>query len=210
MIVRGTPFGFDSMHDDNNSDTTQILLELCNRQPDAAERLMPVVYDELKGLAVAAMRRERPDHTLQPTALVNEAFLRLIDQERVKWRGRAHFCAIAATMMRRILVNHARNRVAMKRGNGISRIPLHDELVAVDSASEVDVLDFDQLLTELAELNPRHANVIELRFFTGLSIAETAEVLDVSEWTIKNDWRVARVWLLMKLNSESKAENLHR
>lgn len=168
---------------------------------------MPLVYDELKGLAVAAMRRERANHTLQPTALVNEAFLLLIDQQRVEWQGRAHFCAIAATMMRRILVNHARNRAAQKRGGGVSRLPLHDELAAVHSTSEVDVLDLDRLLIELEERNSRHAKVIELRFLTGLSIAETAEVLDVSEWTIKNDWRVARAWLLMRLEDKIDPED---
>lgn len=192
------------MNSNDTINTTQILLDLCDGQPDAADRLTPHVYDELKTLAVAAMRRERNDHTLQPTALVNEAFLRLVNQERVEWQGKAHFCAVAAHTMRRILISHARKKTAEKRGGkNACRIPLHDDLCAARPEQDVDVLELDRLLCELEQLLPRHARVIELRFFTGLTIDETALALGVSDWTIKNDWRVARAWLLDRLDGES-------
>lgn len=182
--------------------TTQILAELCDQRPDAADRLMPRVYDELRRIAAGAMRHERRDHTLQPTALVNEAYMRLIDQNQVKWEGRAHFCAVASNLMRRILIDHARSRNAEKRGGKSGRIPMHDELVAVSQNDEIDVLELDRLLVELSGLNERHAKVIELRFFGGLTIDETAIALDVSDWTVKSDWRVARAWLLARMSED--------
>lgn len=190
---------------DEVAETTDILLALSGPSPDAAERLMPRVYEELKRIAEGAMRRERKDHTLQPTALVNEAFLRLIDGTRVQWQSRAHFFAVAATVMRRILVSHARSRGAQKRGGDGNRIPLHDEMAAVRGQADVDVLELDTLLDALAELNERHAKVVELRFFADLTIEEVAESLGVSDWTVKNDWRVARAWMLKQLDTSHEA-----
>ncbi|MEL6108081.1 MAG: sigma-70 family RNA polymerase sigma factor [Planctomycetota bacterium] len=187
------------------AETTEILLALAERSPEAADRLVPRVYEELKRIAEAVMRRERKDHTLQPTALVNEAFLRLIDGTRIRWQSRAHFFAVAATVMRRILVNHARGRGAQKRGGDGSRIPLHNEIAVVCDESDVSVLELDALLDQLAELNERHAKVVELRFFADLTIEEVAESLGVSDWTVKNDWRVARAWMLRQLDGQAPA-----
>ncbi|MEO1527400.1 MAG: sigma-70 family RNA polymerase sigma factor [Planctomycetota bacterium] len=188
---------------DSVAETTEILLAMGDNDPGAAERLMPRVYEELKRIAEGAMRRERKDHTLQPTALVNEAFLRLVDATRIEWQGRAHFFAVAAKMMRRILVSHARGRSAQKRGGDGNRIPIHNEMAVVHSTTDVDVLELDALLDQLAELNERHARVIELRFFAGLTIEEVAESLGISDWTVKNDWRVARAWLLRQLDGQT-------
>lgn len=188
------------LHSDSEQ-TTLILRELCQQRPGAAERLMTHLYDELKEMAVHAMKRERSDHTLQPTALVNEAFLRLINQEQMEWQGRAHFFAVAATTMRRVLISHARKRNSIKRGGKDScRIPLHDELCTADGEPDIDILMLNDLLEELEQLHARHARIIELRFFAGLSISEAAIALGVSDWTVKNDWRTARAWLLSRLD----------
>jgi RNA polymerase sigma factor (TIGR02999 family) len=184
-------------------ETTQLLLQVCKGNRDALDDLMPLVYDELKMIAVRRMRAERADHTLQPTALVNEAFLRLVDQTRVQWRGRAHFCAVAANMMRRILVDHARRRAAAKRGADGHKLALNDDIGVTGEPSPVDLVALDDLLEQLAELNQRHARVIELRFFAGMGIDETAHVLGVSPGTVKNDWRAARAWLMSRLREET-------
>ncbi len=184
-----------------SEDTTAILLQLCEQRPGAADRLIPRVYEELKALATAAMSRERPGHTLQPTALVNEAFLRLINRSQTRWEGRAHFCAAAATSIRHILISHARKQNAKKRGGQIAnRVPLQEDLCRVLPGLDLDILELDRLLSELEQLNPRHAKIIELRFFSDLTIEETATALGVSDWTVKNDWRMARAWLLSKLD----------
>lgn len=183
-------------------------MELCEHAPGAADRLMPRVYDELKAIATAAMRQERSDHTLQPTALVNEAFLRLINRNQTRWEGRAHFCAVAAKSMRHILISHARKQNASKRGGRTAcRIPIQDDLCHVAPEPDLDVLELDQLLSELEQLSPRQAKVIELRFFSDLTIEETAAALQVSDWTIKNDWRMARAWLLARLDSDDSADS---
>jgi RNA polymerase sigma factor (TIGR02999 family) len=144
------------------------------------------------------MRAERASHTLQPTALVHEAWLRLIDQTRVEWQGRAHFLAVASQAMRRILCDHARAHKAQKRGGGAPGLALEDTM-AVASGSAVDVLDLDEALTALASLDSRQASVVEMRFYGGCAVAEVAEALGVSEKTVKNDWRVARAWLRGRL-----------
>lgn len=167
---------------------------------DAVALLLPLVYDELRSIAARKLQYERPDHTLQPTALINEAFLRLAQQTEFSWHGKAHFCALAATMMRRVLVDHARRRDADKRQGLLSRVPLSETYLPDLSASPVDVLAVNDLLERLAELNPRHARVFELRCFGGLDVKETATVLEVSEATVKNDWRFARAWLASQLN----------
>ena len=175
-------------------DVTRLLLAWRDGDEDALARLMPVVYDELRCLAASYMRRERPDHTLQATALLNEAYLRLIDQTRVSWQGRAHFFGIAARMMRRILMDHARQHRAVKRGSGGRKLPLEDALEE-PMRQDVDLLALDEALTRLERLDPRQSQVVELRFFAGLEVTEVAEVLGISTATVKREWAVARTWL---------------
>lgn len=170
----------------------------------AADRLAPLVYDELRALAGSFFAHENPGHTLQPTAIADEAFIRLIGQTQADWQGRAHFMAVAAVLMRRILVDHSRQRNAVKRGGDCGRVTL----TGLDApASEgrgahtVDVESIDRVLTELADLNQRQARVVEMRFFAGMSVEETAVALGVSEKTVKNDWRFARAWLHDRLSA---------
>jgi RNA polymerase sigma factor (TIGR02999 family) len=164
----------------------------------AADRLLPLVYDELRALAARMLAAERPDHTLPPTALVHEAYVRMIDQSRANWVNRAHFCAVAAGIIRRILVDHARAHQAAKRGGDRARLDITD-MEAPAQASSVDLLALDELLDQLERLNPRHRRVIELRFFGGMTLDETARVLGVSPETVKLDWRAARAWLQVRL-----------
>jgi RNA polymerase sigma factor (TIGR02999 family) len=180
------------------AETTQILVDLGKGDRAAARRLMPLVYDELRELADRYMQRERPGHTLQATALVHEAYLKLIDQSRVDWKGRAHFLAVAAEMIRRVLVDHARKHHAAKRGGVARNVSLTDSVGAQEDPG-IDVMALDELLQELGRLNERHRRVVELRFFGGLNIDETAHVLEVSPRTVRSDWRVARVWLRRRL-----------
>jgi RNA polymerase sigma-70 factor, ECF subfamily len=160
-------------------------------------RLMPLVYDHLRKLAAVHFRRERGDHTLQPTALVHEAYVRLVDQRAVRWQNRAHFIGIAAHLMRRILIDHARSRDALKRGGAYEKVLL-DELLeppAPDGSASIDVLALDEALTRLTEIDPQQGRIVELRFFGGLTVEETATVLEISPATVKRDWRLAKVWL---------------
>jgi RNA polymerase sigma factor (TIGR02999 family) len=180
------------------ADTTQILVDLGHGDRAAAKRLMPLVYDELRGLARRYMELERPDHTLQPTALVHEAYLRLIDQSRVDWKGRSHFLAVAAEMIRRVLVDHARHHHAAKRGGTAGKVSLTDSVGASEDP-DIDLMALDEVLEELGRLNERHGTVVELRFFGGLSVDETAHVLEVSPQTVRSDWRMARAWLRQRL-----------
>jgi RNA polymerase sigma-70 factor (ECF subfamily) len=168
---------------------------------DAMSALLPVVYQELRRVAAGYLRRERPGQTLQATALVHEAYLRLLREQQVSWQNRAHFCAIAANSMRQILVERARARNAAKRGGGLHRITL-DEAVAPALADEaVDIDALDQALTRLATLDPQQARLVELRYFGGLTIEETAEVLGVSPATVKRSWVVAKAWLRKELDA---------
>lgn len=160
----------------------------------AREALIPLVYDELRRLARRHLRRERPDHTLQSAALVNEAYLRLISQEQPNWQNRAHFFGVAAQIMRHILVDHARNRAAAKRGAGAPRLSLDAE-VALPQGREMDLVVLDDALNHLADLDPKQSRLVELRFFGGLSIEETSVVLGVSPATVKREWATARAWL---------------
>lgn len=187
-------------------EATRLLRAVSAGDREAAEELAPIVYEEFRRIAERAMAREGPDHTLQPTALVNECYLRLIDQDRVKWRSRTHFFAIGARAMRRILVDHARKKLRDKRGGGRHRITL-DEAVALSARRDEDVLAVDEALTELVELDPRQAEIVELRFFGGLTMAEVAESLGVSKRTVEADWTMVRAWLRRKLSEEHQGES---
>ncbi len=164
----------------------------------ALDELLPLVYRELKGIAGRQLANERPGHTLQATALVNEAYLRLVDQHSVDWRNRAHFFSIAAETMRRILVNHAISRRAEKRGSGATLLPL-DEATRFSSRPEVDLILLDEALTRLGKLDSAQARIVEMKFFAGLSNEEVAEVLSISESTVKREWRSAKAWLATQL-----------
>ena len=171
-----------------------LLLAWRGGNPEALENLIPLVHQELRRLAHCYMTRERADHTLQTTALVNEAHIRLVGAQRVDWQDRTHFFAIAANLMRRILVDFARSRGYQKRGDYRNKVSL-DEALVVSPDSDPDLLKVDDALKALTEFDPRKARVVELRFFGGLDLDETAEVLNVSRDTVKRDWRLARVWL---------------
>jgi RNA polymerase sigma factor (TIGR02999 family) len=173
---------------------TQLLVDWSHGDKQALNELMPLVYDELRRLARAYLRRERPDHTLQGTAVVHEAFLRLIDQNRIQWQNRAHFFGVAAQMIRRILVDHARGQLAAKRGGMVGKLSL-DEAIAIPGARDIDLVKLDDAMTGLARLDPQQSRIVELRFFGGLTIEETAEVLKVSPATVKRDWVIAKAWL---------------
>lgn len=164
----------------------------------ALDELLPLVYRELKGIAARQLAGERPNHTLQATALVNEAYLRLVDQHSVDWRNRAHFFSIAAETMRRVLVNHAVSRRAEKRGAGATLLAL-DDVSGLPDRREVDLVMLDEALTRLAEFDAVQARIVEMKFFAGLSNEEVAEVLDTSESTVKREWRSAKAWLAAQL-----------
>ncbi len=175
-------------------DLTQLLLAWRNGDEQALEKLTPLVYDELRRLARGYLRRERADHTLQATALVNEAYLQLIGQPNVDWRDRAHFFGIAARLMRQILVDHARAHAAAKRGRGEQALPL-DEAIGIPGTTTPDVIALDDALKDLARMDERKSRIIELRYFGGLSIEETAEVAGLSIATVRRDLRMAEAWL---------------
>ena len=182
-------------------EVTQLLLAWGQGDRSALDQLTPLVYDELRRLARRYMRRESPGHTLQTTALVNEAYLRLVDQRNVKWQNRAHFFGVSAQLMRRILVDFARARHNLKRGGKARQVSL-DEALVVSEEREPDLVALDDALSALAEIDPRQSQVVELRFFGGLSVEETAEVLRVSTDTVMRDWKVAKLWLLRELSAE--------
>ncbi|HWS88996.1 MAG TPA: sigma-70 family RNA polymerase sigma factor [Pyrinomonadaceae bacterium] len=184
-----------------HSDVTRLLAEWGDGDEAALARLMPLVYDELRRLARHYMRRERPGHTIEPTALVNEAYLRLVEQTNIRWQNRAHFFGIAANVMRRVLCDHARARLADKRGGGAVRVSLVEAEARTDEQT-TDVLALDEALGELAGVDPRKARVVELRYFGGLSVEETAEVLKVSRSTVLHDWNMAKAWLYQQMKSE--------
>ena len=186
---------------DSPHELTQLLIAWGNGDEAAREELMPLVYGELHRLAHGYMGKERVDHTLQTSALVNEAYLRLIDQKRVQWQNRAHFFGIAARMMRRILVDYARNRRYAKRGGDAFRVTL-DETFIVPEERSAEVLALDYALNSLAEIDARKGQIVELRFFGGLSIEETAEVLQVSPGTVMRDWTLAKAWLRKEMTSD--------
>ena len=182
---------------DERERISQLLTDWANRDPAARERLVPIVYEELRRLAHHYMRGERSGHTLQTTALVNEAYMRLAGIDGLQWRDRAHFFAMAATLMRRVLVDYARQRARDKRGAGVSVTSLDENALAPQPA--VDVVALDEALEQLAAVDPRQSRIVELRFFAGLSVEETAEALGISEATVKRDWATARLWLYNEL-----------
>jgi RNA polymerase sigma-70 factor (ECF subfamily) len=182
---------------------THLLVAWGNGDQGALEELMPLVYRELRRLAHRCLGQERPSHTLQTTALVHEAYLRLVDQQEASWKNRAQFLAIAAQMMRRILVDYARARQYVKRGGGAQHVKL-DEAMAVSCDRAAEVVALDEVLMRLAELDPRKGRVVELRFFGGLSIEETAEILGVSSGTVMRDWTLAKAWLQREITPRSQ------
>ena len=192
----------DSKASVNHEEITRLLLAWRGGEKSALDRLMPVVYEELKRLASAYMRRQRPGHSMQTVDLVNEAYMRLVDSSRVNWQDRNHFYAISSQIMRRLLVDSARKRNSQKRGGGRAQITLDDNLEAAVGPG-IDLVALDEALKSLAELNPRHSRIIELRYFGGLTEEETAEVLGVSSRTVRRDWTVARAWLYRELTGTS-------
>ena len=186
--------------DSDDQDVTNLLVEWRRGDEGALARLIPIVYGELRRVASARLRKEASDHTLQTTALVHEAYLRLVGLDRMTLHNRTHFFAMAARLMREILVDHARRKHALKRGGGVTVLGLEDVAAGGETAI-VDVLALDEALTDLASFDQRLGRVVELRFFAGLSIAETAEALDVSDATVERDWTIAKAWLLQRLSS---------
>jgi RNA polymerase sigma factor (TIGR02999 family) len=186
------------MSPNSDSGPTELLRAWSQGDGSALDRLVPQVYEELHRLAERYMRQERPDHTLQATSLVNEAYLRLIDVNRVEWRDRTHFLAVAAQMMRRILVEFARNRQRQKRGGGAVRVSL-DDVQELPDSKDCDVVALNDALGALAAFDARMSRVVELRFFGGLTVDETADVLNVSPETVMRDWKTAKAWLLREI-----------
>lgn len=186
--------------DRTDSDVTRLLAALAGGEPQAMEQLMPVIYDELKRLAASQLRRERGEHTLGATALVHDAFLRLVDQRAVNWRDRSHFFGIAAQAMRRILVDHARRRSAVKRSRD-QQVTLDDAMPLATHAADDEILAVHEALDRLARLDARQAQLVELRYFAGFTLDESAELLGISPATANRDWAVARAWLQRELSS---------
>ena len=186
------------MSSPSTSQVTQLLRAWGKGDAAALEQLVPVVHAELRRIARRQMGHERAGHTLQPTALVHEAYLRLVDIRQIQWQDRAHFFAMSSRLMRRVLVDAARARGYQKRGGGVQQVSLHEELVRAEERG-ADVLALDMALEELAAIDPRKSQVVEMRFFGGLSIEEAAEALHVSERTVKRDWIMAKLWLLREL-----------
>ncbi|HRP07658.1 MAG TPA: ECF-type sigma factor [Gemmatimonadales bacterium] len=189
------------MSEPSDHEVTRLLEELSRGVPGAADRLAPVIYGELHRLAELAMRRESAGHTLQPTELVHEAFMRLMGQQRVDWRNRSHFYGIASQAIRRLLIDHARKRLSSKRDHGI-RVTL-DESIGKSDDRQLDLLALDDALQQLEAMDPRQARVVELRYFGGLEIPEVAEALGISVATVKRDWTFARAFLLKQLSAEA-------
>lgn len=187
------------MNPQPSGEVTQLLSDARGGAPGAHDQLFAIVYAELRKIAANYMRRERADHTLQATALVHEAYMKLVDQKNVRWQNRAHFFGIAAQMIRRILVDHARGVRAAKRGGGAMALSL-DEALGVSEKRDLEIEALDDALETLAKIDPQQTRVVELRFFTGLSIEETAEVLGISDSTVKRDWVSAKAWLFRELS----------
>lgn len=186
----------------HSNEVTQLLIDWNNGDTAAVDKLMPIIYTELRTLAARYLSKERINHTLQPTALVHEAYLQLVETSRVNWQNRAHFFGAAARLMRRILVDHARSHQAAKRGGGL-KVSISDEM-AIAQPKEIDLVALDDALNLLAALDPQQSRVVELRFFGGLSIEETAEALAISPATVKRHWASAKAWLNHQLTTDSR------
>jgi RNA polymerase sigma-70 factor (ECF subfamily) len=185
----------------SSDDVTTLLSRLAEGDRSVVPRLMPLMYDELRRLAATYMQRERTDHTLQPTALVHEAYLRLIEQRETTWKNRAHFFGVAAQLMRRILVDHARSRLRDKRGGELQKVSLDEGLVfSTDGSAEL--VELDGALSRLEKLDARQCRVVELRFFGGLTVDEAAEALQISPRTVEREWNFAKAWLYLELHGE--------
>ena len=185
-------------------DATELVADLSGGNARAADELLPLVYEELRALAEGYLRRERPDHTLQPTALVHEAYLKLVDQSRVDWQGRTHFKAVAAQAMHRVLVDHARARGREKRGGGWRQVPMYDAF-QLGGRERLDPADLLDALDKMRELDERQANVVKLRVFGGLSGEEAARILGVSVRTVERDWKMGQAWLRRELSRGASA-----
>ncbi len=178
---------------------SELLANWNKGDPEAREALMPLVYDELRKLAASQLRRERNDHTLQPTALVHEVYLRLAEQKNVHWQDKSHFFGVTAQLMRRILVDHARGHLADKRGSGLPKVALNEAIV-MSREQPAELLALDESLTRLADTDPQQSKIVELRIFAGLTIEQTAEVLRISPATVKRDWNLAKAWLMREIS----------
>jgi RNA polymerase sigma-70 factor, ECF subfamily len=190
------------------ADVARFLVDLQTGRPDASSQLIPLVYQELRRLARHQMRHERSDHTLQATALVHEAYLRLVNQPERTWQNRAHFIGVAAQVMRRILVDYARARRAAKREGTLQRVPLEEPMLFTEQQSE-ELVALNEALERLTQIDARQGRVVELRFFGGLTVDEIAEALGMSSKTVKRDWRVARAWLHREVSKSSEHDNGH-
>src|SRR5690349_17568784 len=186
---------------DDSGNITELLVGYGRGDKEALDQLMPIVYEELRRQAARYLRKERPGHTLQTTALIHEAYVRLVDQHHVQWQNRAHFFGIAAQLMRRILVDHARTKKRVKRGGSDIRVSLADANIAV-KGQDLDVVALDEALQRLAQIDEQQSRVVELRYFSGLTVEETAEVMGISKATVKRDWSVARAWLYRELSDD--------
>lgn len=189
-----------SAEGDKTQEISQILVEWSQGGEEASDKLMPLVYDELRRQAARYLRRERPGHTLQTTALIHETYLKLIDQKNVDWQNRAHFYGIAAQAMKRILIDHAKARHREKRGGAAENLPLDEARFVVSDETNVDIVALDQALTRLAAFDPRQASIVDLKFFASLSIDDIAETLEVSPATVKREWNSAKAWLFSEIN----------
>ena len=185
---------------ENSPNVTQMLKEWSDGDQAVLDKLMPLVYEELRRMAARSLRKERQGHTLQTTALIHEAYLKLIDQRDPRWQNRAHFFAIAAQAMRRILVDYARERHREKRGGSAENLPIEEADLVVSNEKGVDLVALDEALTRLAKFDERQARVVELRYFSGLDIDETAEVLGISNATVRRDWNIAKAWLRREIS----------
>jgi RNA polymerase sigma factor (TIGR02999 family) len=184
---------------DLSKQVSELLATWNKGDAEAREALMPLVYNELRKLAASHLRRERSDHTLQPTALVHELYLRLAEQKNVRWQDKKHFFGVTTQLMRRILVDHARSHIADKRGSGIPKASLN-EAIAMSRERPAELLALDESLTQLASADPQQGRIVELRIFAGLTIEQTAQVLGISPATVKRDWNLAKAWLLREIH----------
>jgi len=198
-ILMSGPGGVSLMTEPSPQDVSQLLIEWSNGDKSALDKLTPLIYDELRRLAHHYMSHERTGHTLQTTALVNEAYLRLVNRKDVRWQNRAHFFAISAKLMRSILVDHARSHAYAKRGGGAPKVAL-DEALIVSQERAGEVVALDDALQRLEQIDPQQSHIVELRFFAGLTIEETSAVLDLSPATIKREWNTAKAWLHRELS----------
>jgi RNA polymerase sigma-70 factor, ECF subfamily len=190
---------------DASKDVTRLLEELRGGNEDAVARLVPLLYSELRRMAASYLSRERRDHTLQPTAVVHEAYFRLVDQKNVHWQNRQHFFGVAAQAMRRVLVDHARSHQSLKRGGAQGKVSLESAMVCATDRS-AELVAIDEALGRLVTFDPQQARIIELRFFGGLTVEETAQVLGISPATVKRDWSVAKAWLAREIGKERGSE----